>query len=148
MRKFKLLVIALACLFLVGCATTKEPITGDEFVERTKKAGFTAIDIKESYSTFATNAYLINSDFKAIFIESRNVYDVEGVFLDECKNVNFKLTQDAKIKNDSGKNWASYYATDIGQYFYVAFVDNTYLYVEGKEDNKERIESFIDSIGY
>ena len=148
MKKFKLAFILLACVFLVGCSNSKEMVDGNAFLERAKEAGFTPIDIKESYNSFATNAYLIDSDFKVIYVEGKNVYDIEGVFLDECNNVNIKLTKDAKVKHDSGKNWALYTATDLGNYFYISLIDNTYVYIEGKEENKDRINKLIDTIGY
>ena len=148
MKKLKVLVLVLLCVFLVGCSKkAKEVLTGSDFASRSNTAGFTVSDITKNYK-FAESAYMIMSDFKVIFVEGKNVYDIEGIFFDECNNINKSLTENGKYEADSGKNWSSFEATDMDAYYYVALVDNTYMYVKGKPDNKERIKQYIDTIGY
>jgi len=147
MKKLKVLVLALICVLLVGCSKEKVVLTGADFISKSKEAGFTASDITSNYK-FAESAYMILSDFKVIFVESKNVYDIEGIFFDECNNINKSLTENGKYEAHNGKNWSTYEATDMGDYYYVALVDNTYMYVKGKPDNKERIKEFIDTMGY
>ena len=91
---------------------------------------------------------MITSEFKVIYVESKNVYDIEGVFLDECKNISGSLSEKGTYKSDSGKNWAKFVAEDMGDYYYVVLVDNTYIYIKGKPESKERIQKFVDAIGY
>lgn len=148
MKKLRLLLLLMICVFLVGCSAEKTVLTGEDFVNKAKESGYTSIDIQSSYATFATTAYMIDTDFKVIFVEGKNTYDIEGIFLDECENINKGLTKSGSYKSDSGSNWAVYTATNIGNYYYVALVDNTYLYIEGKEEAKDRINKLVDNLGY
>ena len=73
-------------------------------------------------------SYLINSDIKVIYVRGTNVYDIEGIFLDECKNVHNGLSADGKEESKVGDNYTSLEVYDIEGYYYIVCVDNTYIY--------------------
>ena len=74
--------------------------------------------------------------------EAKNVYAKAGI--DEDSDSNKKITKTTA----SGKNWSSVEITNEYSYYYLAYIDNTILYLEGNIDQKDLLIKVKDAIKY
>ena len=148
MKKIKGLFLALAVCLLVGCSSKKEVLSPDRFLEIIEGEKLAPGDTTNSYTTFAEKAYVIDSNFYLLYVQGKNQYDIEGVFVDECRNVYNLLSTNATRKTSGGDNWTSLEATDGDNYYYVVWVGDTYIYSKATGDSKDRLKEVIKKLGY
>ena len=84
-KLFSLVLVSI--LLLTGCSSTKEAISGDKFVEVANTFYYYPNDITSYYDYSETAKYYSDKDISMTFIVGKRAYDIEGVFLDEVKNV-------------------------------------------------------------
>ena len=80
--------------------------------------------------------------------EAKNVYSKAGV-LDETNDDTTNATQNKYTKKTAaGKNWSSVEITTDIKYYYLIYVNNTLLYMEGNLDKKDTLVKIKDAINY
>ena len=149
MKSVKILVLCILSLIICGCSSIKQPISGNDFFDIARDNNYKPLDITSNYD-YSKSAYLINEGtFKVLFVDGKKQYDIESVFIDECKNVlggieNEELNE--KIK--SGENWTSLEITKEDTFYYIIWIDNTYVYSSVHKDIKDVLKKFIKELGY
>lgn len=167
MKKIGLLTILfISVLLLSGCGNTKTKVSMDDFYKEASKLDIKLYDYTSSYG-YANKAYQTeSSDYQILFIDGKNRKDIHGIFFDEVGNVYSKaglkeetttddpmageLTTKPAVekKVNGGSGWESVEVTTSNKYYYLIYVDNTYLYMEGNADNKDLLIKLKDSIKY
>lgn len=167
-NKLKLLIVLFIPLFiLTGCKSTKKPINADTFVTKAKELYLYPNDVTKTYSGYAESAQSITGNgIYVLFIDGRRKYDIEGVFLDEVKNVYHEAGVfddeetttamiNTTIKNNNvehnktgGENWLKVSVTNKTNFYYVSWIEDTYIYIKSDIDKKTDMEKLIDAIGY
>ena len=149
MKKFKILILCLFAILVSGCSEIKSSIDGETFKEKAEGYKYVIQDITSQYA-YAESSYLISNDnFKILYVEGKKKYDIEGIFIDECKNI-FNTIGDVVYKDNvsGGTNWTSLSVTTDDTYYYVSWIDDTYIYASSSIDGKKNIEKFMDELGY
>ena len=59
-----------------------------------------------------------------------------------------KKTDNNVETSASMKNYDTYSLTNNGEYSYLSRVDNTFLYVNVKQEFKDKVKDFVDKLGY
>lgn len=166
MKRLKLLTILfIGIIILTGCSKAKKSITAVDFYNTADKAGLVLQDASNVYG-LAKKAYqsTINDyQYTIFFIEGNSISDMQNMFLDEAANIYSKTgldketetvepgtltTKGAKKSTGSGKNWKSLEVSTEDRYYYVTFIDNTLLYIESNNTNKDKLISIKDTIKY
>jgi PBP1b-binding outer membrane lipoprotein LpoB len=166
MKRFKLLTILfIGIIILTGCSKTKKAATAQEFYDVADKNGIVVQDVSQLYG-LADKAYQSSpndNQYKLLFIQGKSMSDMQNMFLDEASNVYNKtglseeketqevgtLTTKAPKKFiASGKNWQSVEVSTDDYYYYIAYVDNTLIYIESTTSNKEKLIKIKDTIKY
>ena len=89
-----------------------------------------------------------------------------GIFFDEARNIYRKLGIDSNTTTEEviageltttaaykkningGSGWETLEIITQDKYYYLAYVDDTYLYMEGNIDQKDKLIKLKDSINY
>ena len=93
------------------------------------------------------------------YIAQKDDYQIEFYKLSSEENaVNMYDTNKAKFETQKGnnatstnanmKNYSTYSLNSNGKYKYISRIDDTFVYVDVDENNKEAIRDIIKEIGY
>lgn len=149
MKRLKVIVLCLFTMMAAGCDNTKTVIKPEEF--REVIAGFN-IDIQDKTDEvdYADAIYRLESDtYDFIYIDGKKKYDIEGLFIDQCKNVIDEIGNEAhKQDTGSGSNWAKMQITTEENFYYVSWIGDTYIYVKGKMADSTVFKEIIEKLGY
>ena len=163
MKRLKLLLIViLGILVFTGCNSKKTSITGTDFSKQV--GGIVSLNNYSSHYGLAKQAYQTdNTEYKVLFVEGNTISDIKGMYIDEVKNVYAKAGIVEETSQDegtnavdkkytkrtaAGKNWSSIEITTDISYYYLIYVDNTLLYLEGNIDKKDILVKVKDTINY
>lgn len=149
MKKVKILFMSLLVLLTVGCGEKpKEVCEPDDYLIAVNELGHQVEDHTD-YFAYSEATYLIDTNnFYAIYVKGKKKYDVEGLFLDECKNI-YSDANEGYTKKTAGKeNWVSLEVKDDKTYYYVIYVEDTYLYIKTDLANESVAKDLINKIGY
>lgn len=157
--------VLVSILLLTGCSSTKEAISGDKFVEVANSFYYYPKDITSYYDYSETAKFYNDKDISMTFIVGKRAYDIEGVFLDEVKNIyeksGYNVTESTtqavvntttlsatKADITSGKNWQKVIITNADKFYCVSRIDDTYLEIEADISQKDNLIKFLDALGY
>jgi hypothetical protein len=150
MKKIRILCFVFALtLAFSACSFTKTAITTREFSSKAESLGFVVEDATDQMGG-QTIASIVAIDSTASFqiefhqVETRS--QASGAFSENSSN--FDRVASGTTVSANGANWASYAKTAGGTYYYVSYIDNTFVYVRTAEENKQAIKDFIKAIGY
>lgn len=152
MKKFLIfMVIIISSLFLTGCG--KKEIDVNDFLSVAGRYSYISEDItnkdKENnpkivQSISTTN----NSDIEIKFIVFEDLNSAFNKYSIIQKEVEKLKQQDYLFSNVSETNYESYALNTKENYYYVARLDKTFLYIKGSYKDKDEIVSFVEEIGY
>lgn len=152
MKKFLIfMVIIISSLFLTGCG--KKEIDVNDFLSVAGRYSYISEDItnkdKENnpkivQSISTTN----NSDIEIKFIVFEDLNSAFNKYSIIQKEVEKLKQQDYLFSNVSETNYESYALNTEENYYYVARLDKTFLYIKGSYKDKDEIVSFVEEIGY
>ena len=162
MKNIKLLsIIILTLIVLTGCS--KKPASMKDFANLMKDKNISIYDVTDIYG-YAKKAYKTNSeDYQVLFVESKNLKDMQGVFLDEVKNIyGFSgiATKSSDIEDidkdsseiqpnvQSGKSWGRVEIETEDNYYYVSYIDKTMLLIIGNKDNADMLKEIKNAMKY
>lgn len=150
MKKFvKYIILGISTLALCGCS--KESINVDTFNDILKNNSCRSEDFSDDYLNDNNVNYMVNGYCEGFEIE---FYVVEKE--DYAKEV-FNKTKEEFLadktgtyseKSINGSNFSTYKLNSIGEYKYIAYVDNTIMYIKADSSNKENIDAIIKKLGY
>lgn len=149
MKRAKILILCLFTLMVAGCSDTKSAVKPEEFV---KVIGEFKLDVQDQTDSvdYADAIYRVNSNtYDFIYIDGKKKYDIEGLFVDQCKNVIDDIGNDT-YKQDigSGSNWAKLEITTEEAYYYVSWIGDTYIYIKGLVGDADNFRDMINKLGY
>ena len=152
MKKFLIfMVIIISSLFLTGCG--KKEIDVNDFLSVAGRYSYISEDItnkdKENnpkivQSISTTN----NSDIEIKFIVFEDLNSAFNKYSIIQKEVEKLKQKDYLFSNVSETNYESYALNTEENYYYVARLDKTFLYIKGSYKDKDEIVSFVEEIGY
>ncbi len=149
MKKFKyLFVILFITVFLCGCGTTKsvpEPRDVQKVLEEYK---FDVFDTTEQVGYSESALYATKGQVKANYVKGSKKYDIQGIFLDECKNIYKKVTANYKKKDDGGKNWTNLTVTDDDKFYFVGWIEDSYIVIESPVDQEKLMKTMVKELGF
>lgn len=148
MKKNKLIIISLLVVFLTGCSTTKEATTKDEFTNVLTESKFTVYESTPDFEYASVALIASKDDAEIVFVEGKKRYDIEGIFIDECKNVYNVAGSEYDSNTHGGKNWTNLTVTNDTTYYFVGWIGNTYVYAESPIEDKEVMKDIIKKLGY
>lgn len=149
MKKLRVILLCICTLMVAGCDKTKTAVRPEEFA---KIIGEYKIEIQDQTSQvdYADTIYRLASDtYDFIYIDGKKKYDIEGLFVDQCKNVIDEIGS-STYKQDigSGSNWAKLEITTEDAYYYVSWIGDTYIYVKGRIADADVFRDIIGKLGY
>lgn len=149
MKRVRILLLGLLCVLLTGCADTRKALSPDEFSETLKGLDYTVLD-KTDTVDYADAAYYVNTDdFEFVYINGKRRYDIEGLFVEECKNMVSIIGSEEYEKDlHSGENYAYAKFTTKDNFYYVSWIDDTYIYIKASINEREDLEYIIEKLGY
>lgn len=149
MKKSKVILLCLFTLLVAGCDKAKTAVKPNEFVDIISSFKMNIQDKTEEVD-YADALYRIDSNtYDFIYIDGKKKYDIEGLFVDQCKNVIDDVGSDT-YKQDigSGSNWAKLEITTEDNYYYVSWIGDTYIYVKGLIGDATTFRKIIKELGY
>ena len=148
MKKMKVLLLILSILLISGCGKEKESIDQDTFSKIMQGQGLTVYDDSGSFDYVEAAYVAATNDIKVVYIKGKKKTDVEGTFIDQCNNIYKQALEGYKDSKKSGSNWSTLKITDSENYYFISLVDNTYIYIDGSIDKKDKINRIIDELKY
>lgn len=150
MKRFKILVILLTSILLVGCgkSSVKEdvnPVTFQKILEENK---YTVLDTTEQIGYASRGLYGYKSDIKINYVQGNKKYDIQGVFLDECTNVYNEMGEDYKQQTDGGKNWSYLIVTTDTNYYFVGWINDSYITITAPAEQTKKLNKLVEELGY
>lgn len=149
MKKIQLMLICFLAIFTAGCSKMKSAISSQEYYDTVVQSGYTVQDSKAAYA-YAKASYLIEEkDIKLLYVKGERKYDIEGIFIDECKNVyNLIGAEEYEQKVLGGDNWTSLEITTKESFYYVSWIEDSYIYLSAPIANQKDLKSLIKKIGF
>lgn len=149
MKKFKYILMSLMVMVLLcGCGGVKEAKEPSEIQNILESYSFDVYDTTDQVGYADKALYGIKGQVKANYVKGSKKYDIQGIFLDECKNVYNKVTSDYKKEDDGGDNWTYLIVTDTEKYFFVGWIDDTYIAIESPIDQEKIMNKLVKELGF
>lgn len=147
MRKIKVAIILLFSFILVGCGS-KTSITGDTFASKMTEMNYSIKDVLSNYD-YAASAYNAYKDEVSVFfLKGKKKYDVEGIFIDEYKNLFNEVGEKYDKKLSSGKTWKSLMLKTDEKVYYISWITDSYIIIKAPKDKTIEVEKVIKTLGY
>lgn len=149
MKKLKnILFILLVLLYVTGCGSTRKCLDVSEIQSILESSDFEVYDSTEQVGYAEKALYGIKGKVTANFVKGKKKYDIQGVFLDECKNVYSKTTSDYKNETNGGKNWTYLVVTDSTNYYFVGWIDDSYITITAPADQEKIMNKLVKDLGF
>lgn len=149
MKKIKLLLVCTLVLLASGCSKTREAVSPEKFSNILTSHNYKLLD-KTDTVDYAEAAYVVNSEaIEFAYINGKRKYDIEGLFIEECKNVLNDVGSKEYDKDlGSGDNYAYLKITTDEKFYYVSWIDDTYLYIKAPVGRQDDLEGVLKELGY
>ena len=148
MNKIKVFILVLIVFLAVGCAEKKNVINPTEYYRIVTDLGYEIVDYTEDFDYSEATYVVQDNNFYVMYVKGKKRYDIRGLFLDECQNVYNKAKDGYKESTDGNEQWLSLEIDDGKNYYYVVYVNDTYVYVETDIFNKGKAKDLVEKIGY
>lgn len=148
-----LLAICLAVSFLFSGCTGNKPMSAEEFCVALEDKGYSVVDVKEQFSEFEHIKYAyvaIDSEnsYQIEFYETGSVSEARGMFESNVSKVKSSKGNGGAVTSSSAGNHAKYRQSYNSEYWVVAYISNTLVYVHTDENYKDTVDELLKSIGY
>lgn len=149
MKRFKYLFLVLVLsFFITGCGSTSKNVDVTTVKSKMEDYNLTVTDTTDKYG-YATQAYYgYKDDIKINFVKGEKRYDIQGIFLDECKNVYSVCGNDYKKSDDGGDNWTTLTVTNTTTYYFVGWVGDSYITITAPLSQQSKMENLIEDLGF
>ena len=148
MKKIKLFVLLITLVLLTGCKEIKVPYEPDDYIQILTEMQL-PIDIRTEEFEYSEMTVLSSTNnFYALYMKGKRRYDIEGLFLDECRNVYSEALEGYKKKTAGDDGWVSLEVEDDKHYYYVIYVEDTFLSIKTDAVNKAVARNLIEEMGY
>lgn len=144
----KLFFVLVVMCFLCGCGAAKTTIDPSEIQRILEEAKFDVYDSTERVGYASKALYGVKGEVKANYVKGDKKYDIQGIFLDECKNVYNRASTDYKKETDGGDNWTYLIVTDDTKYYFVGWIEDTYIVIESPIDQEHIMNKLVKDLGF
>jgi len=147
-----ILVVIVGAVF-INLNKEKTPIAASSFKSTMEQKGYTVVDTNSQFAgyDYINQAYLAESSDGSYQIE---FYETS----DESYAINFYNNNQARFESSKGsassesnvnlKNSSKYTLSSNGKFMVVSRIDNTIIYVNTDEKNKDNIKDILKELGY
>ena len=153
MKKKLLIVLVLLTLVLTTGCTNKEAKTSKEFINIMENNKYEIVNVKKQFENRAQVKEAI------IAIEQSKNYQIEFYVMSDEKNAKSFYENNREIFKENATNsnvntevnlgnYSKYTQTSNGKYSVISRIDNTIIYLNVDEKNKENIEEILETLGY
>lgn len=148
MKKFKIGILIISILLLVGCSSTKEDVDPSTVQSILESKNYKVYDLTDTVS-YASKA-LYASKLTAIinYVQGIKKYDIQGIFLDECTNVYNEVGSVYEKKTDGGDNWTYLIVTTEEDYYFVGWVNDSYITITASIDQEKTMNALAKELGF
>ncbi|MCI9366125.1 MAG: hypothetical protein HFJ54_06250 [Clostridia bacterium] len=149
-----ILLIALLIGMFVGLGKTKTPITAETFKEKMEGKGYIVGDVIEQYQSYGyfKQAYIAADKDYSYQIEFYILEDDEyaTAFYNTNKTIfeNSKSSSGTAETNVNLKNNSKYTLSANGKYKVVSRIDNTVIFVNVDDNQRDTIKNILKELGY
>ena len=152
-----LLLLSMMLTVLTGCVK-KTPVTTADFMAKAGESGLQCVDVKEQFADYdfiqeATIAAASDLSYQLefyVFTDSSQARSSQARSFYTNNRTNFDMNK-GNVYTDTSKEGANYarYALNAGdRYMFVAYVENTVLYVDTDKTHKDDVNAIIDALKY
>ncbi|MBQ1411631.1 MAG: hypothetical protein IIY93_00390 [Clostridia bacterium] len=157
-----LLLLSMMLTVLTGCVK-KTPVTTADFMAKAGESGLQCVDVKEQFADYdfiqeATIAAASDLSYQLEFYvftdssqaRSSQARSSQARSFYTNNRTNFDMNK-GNVYTDTSKEGANYarYALNAGdRYMFVAYVENTVLYVDTDKTHKDDVNAIIDALKY
>lgn len=153
MKKKLLIVLVLLTLVLTTGCTNKEAKTSKEFIKIMENNKYEIVNVKKQFENYA------QVKEATIAIEQSKNYQIEFYVMSDEKNAKSFYENNREIFKENATNsnvntevnlgnYSKYTQTSNGKYSVISRIDNTIIYLNVDEKNKENIEEILETLGY
>lgn len=147
--KFKYVIMSLLVVVLLcGCGGTKTSKDPSEIQSILENANFDVYDTTDQVGYADTALYGVKGQVKANYVKGNKKYDIQGIFLDECKNIYNKVEADYKKEDNGGDNWTYLIVTDSEHYYFVGWIEDSYIAIESPADQEKLMNNLVKDLGF
>lgn len=147
--KFKYVIMSLLVVVLLcGCGGTKTSKDPSEIQSILENANFDVYDTTDQVGYADTALYGAKGQVKANYVKGNKKYDIQGIFLDECKNIYNKVEADYKKEDNGGDNWTYLIVTDSEHYYFVGWIEDSYIAIESPADQEKLMNNLVKDLGF
>ena len=151
MKKVSIILCAALILTLLfsACTMTKTPITTQEFTSKAKSLGFDVYDATEQMggqTVASLVAISVAGNFQVEFHVLSDQAEASGAFSDN--KINLDAIDSGSSVSASGNNWAYLGKTAGGAYYYISYIEDTFVYVRTAQENKQAVNNLMKKLGY
>ena len=147
-----LLLLSMMLTVLTGCIK-KTPVTTADFMAKAGESGLQCVDVKEQFADYdfiqeATIAAASDLSYQLEFYVFTDSSQARSFYTNN--RTNFDMNK-GNVYMDTSKEGANYarYALNAGdRYMFVAYVENTVLYVDTDKTHKDDVNAIIDALKY
>lgn len=136
----------------IAATTEKEKITSSEFMDECSDKALEIQDVTSSkLETGVTKVYEASKTggtYKVEFYEFDTVQNAQTFFEKMKTFMEREKGNNGITTSVNMKNFGHYSVKANGKYMYVAYVDNTVLYADGKSSDETEVKDLIDEIDY
>lgn len=134
----------IAVLTLTGCIS-KTVIGADKFTEKLESNGFEVLSTEMDRTEISVARIAKKDDLQIEYYELKDTDAAKSMYESNRANISKRTNSHVEV---NGTNYSTYSGSGNGIYAYIARVENTFLFVETSETNKEEAKKAIDEIGY
>ena len=154
MKKLNLILSTLMVLTIVfalaGCSP-KTPTTAENFTETMEKADFEVTDVTETTDSNGLATAIIvatKDDLKLEFWELTDSETADDIFYQNKSNFTDSHPVQTMSKSTTYQNYDYYSFLSDGDFHLITRIDNTMLYCEIDESDKDEILELVKELGY
>jgi len=153
-KSFFFLPIVITLVVLIGCQSSRTPITANEFTVKAETVGYTIQDAANQFPEGSVENYLIafkgtdTIDYKIEFAVLPTVEQTINAYAENRNTFESKKGTASVYSSVSMGNYSYYTLTTDNKYYVISRIENTFIYVDVSAEYKDEIVKFLQDIGY
>ena len=151
MKKFVSAICLLLCatglaVLCAGCSMAKTPLTVNDFTAKMEEKGYEIEEIVIDSLRVKSAKCAIGDEFNVEFYLLSDVATAAEIYANRTEKAQSVGTGSYYTKE--GENYKTFSGTYEGEYYYVAYVDNTLLYIQAEKTQKDAVKDIVDMFKY
>lgn len=148
MRVFRIGILIMSVLLLVGCSNAKEDIDPATVQSILESKNYKVYDLTGTVSYASKAIYASKLTAVINYVQGIKKYDVQGIFIDECTNVYSKAGSNYEKKTDGGENWTYLIVTTDEDYYFVGWVSDSYITITASIEQEKAMNALAKELGF